>query len=72
MKVYFGELFEIRKGILENFRTYKQRVSVDINEITALIEKNDSKSTILEALETFNNSLAKREHDDLSVFLKIK
>ncbi|MFZ3590026.1 AAA family ATPase [Bacillus sp. DJP31] len=60
---------KIEKAILENFRPYKQRVTVDINDITALIGKNDiGKSTILEALEIFfNNSSVKIGHDDLCV-----
>lgn len=54
---------------LRNFRTYCNETSIDFNDLTALIGKNDiGKSTILEALEIFfNNSLVCCEKDDLSV-----
>ncbi|WP_425203900.1 ATP-binding protein [Priestia megaterium] len=60
---------KLKKVILENFRSYKERVSIDINDLTAFIGKNDiGKSTVLEALEIFfNNSLVKIEQDDLCV-----
>ena len=51
---------------IENFRSYKERVSVDIGDFTALIGKNDvGKSTILEALEIFfNHQLVKLDQHD--------
>ncbi|MFC5773215.1 ATP-binding protein [Ectobacillus antri] len=60
---------KLEKVILENFRSYRERVIVDINDLTAFIGKNDiGKSTILEALEIFfNNELVKIEQDDLCV-----
>ncbi|MGM0788854.1 MAG: ATP-binding protein [Bacillota bacterium] len=60
---------KLEKIILENFRSYKDRVIVDINDLTTFIGKNDiGKSTILEALEVFfNNDLVKIEQNDLCV-----
>lgn len=60
---------KLKKVILENFRSYKDRVSIEFDDLTAFIGKNDiGKSTILEALEIyFNNSLVKIEQDDLCV-----
>lgn len=54
---------------VRNFRGYKDLTTVDFQEITAFIGKNDAgKSTILEALEIFfNNSLVTCEREDLSV-----
>lgn len=54
---------------LRNFRGYKAPISVDFEELTAFIGKNDAgKSTILEALEIFfNNSMIVCEKEDLSV-----
>ncbi|MBM7572938.1 ATP-binding protein [Aquibacillus albus] len=60
---------KLKKVILENFRSYKDRVSIEFDDLTAFIGKNDiGKSTILEALEIyFNNSLVKIEQADLCV-----
>jgi putative ATP-dependent endonuclease of the OLD family len=60
---------KLEKVIIENFRSYNQRITVDFNDLTAFIGKNDiGKSTILEALEIFfNNDLVKIEQDDLCV-----
>nr|WP_203219171.1 ATP-binding protein [Anaerobacillus isosaccharinicus] len=54
---------------LRNFRGYKAPISVEFEELTAFIGKNDAgKSTILEALEIFfNNSMIVCEKEDLSV-----
>lgn len=54
--------------ILENFRGYRQRIKVAIDEdLTAFIGKNDAgKSTILEALEIFFND-GKPEQGDTCV-----
>ena len=54
---------------LKNFRCYKDEVSIDFNDITTLIGKNDiGKSTILEALEIFfNNDIVKITQDDVNV-----
>src|SRR5690625_1430662 len=61
---------KLEKIILENFRSYKERISVDIDNLTAFIGKNDiGKSTILEALEIFfNNKLVKIDQEDLCVY----
>lgn len=55
------------KGIkLKNFRSYLDEASISIDDLTAIIGKNDAgKSTILEALEIFfNNELIKIESAD--------
>lgn len=51
---------------IENFRSYKDRVTVKIGDFTALMGRNDvGKSTILEALEVFfNNALVKIDQSD--------
>ena len=47
----------LRAVVVENFRAYKKRTCIDIDDLTALIGKNDcGKSSILEALEIFFNS----------------
>ena len=52
--------------VLENFRAYKDRIYIEIDDLTAFIGKNDyGKSTILEALEIFfNSALVKIDADD--------
>lgn len=54
---------------IKNFRGYQDLISVDFEDLTAFIGKNDAgKSTILEALEIFfNNTLVVCEREDLSV-----
>ncbi len=54
---------------IKNFRCYKDEITIDFSNITALIGKNDiGKSTILEALEIyFNNSLVVCEKEDLNI-----
>ena len=54
---------------LENFRSYKEVTSIDIDDITTIIGKNDiGKSTILEALEIFfNNDVVKIAPDDANI-----
>lgn len=51
---------------IENFRSYKDRVTVNIGDFTALMGRNDvGKSTILEALEVFfNNQIVKIDQSD--------
>lgn len=45
---------KLKRLYLENFRIYKNLVSIDFEDITTFIGKNDAgKSTILEALEIF-------------------
>lgn len=52
---------------VDNFRCYKDTVSLAIGDLTALVGKNDvGKSTIFEALEIFfNNDRVKFEQQDL-------
>lgn len=55
---------------IQNFRCYKEPISVSFDDITTLIGKNDiGKSTILEALEIFfNNDIVKISSDDLNIY----
>ena len=49
---------KLRKLILKNFRGYSEEIKIDIDDLTALIGRNDvGKSTILEALDIFFNQL---------------
>jgi putative ATP-dependent endonuclease of OLD family len=61
---------KLKKIILENFRSYKERITLDVSDFTTLIGKNDiGKSTILEALEIyFNNNLVKIDNSDCCVY----
>lgn len=46
----------IKSVIIENFRGYKDRQVIDLNNFTAFVGRNDAgKSTILEALDIFFN-----------------
>ena len=50
---------------LRNFRCYKDEVSLDIGDITALVGKNDAgKSAIMDALAIFFDEKAKPDADD--------
>lgn len=53
---------------IRNFRCYKDEISIDIGNITALIGKNDSgKSAMMEALAIFFEEKAKApDHDDIN------
>jgi predicted ATPase len=52
---------------IQNFRCYRTEFSVNIDELTCIIAKNDAgKSTILEALDTFFN-LEKIDSEDRSI-----
>lgn len=55
---------------LKNFRSYKEEVSIDLNDLTVIVGKNDiGKSTILEALDIFFNEgkgLIKLDKDDIN------
>ncbi len=45
---------KIRKVIIENFRCYKERTEIDIDDLTVFVGANDSgKSAVLEALDVF-------------------
>lgn len=61
---------KLKRLYLENFRIYKNLVSIDFEDITTFIGKNDAgKSTILEALEIFfNNDIVKIDSSDANVF----
>jgi len=54
---------------LRNFRGYRQETTINLNNLTAFVGRNDAgKSSILEALEIFfNNVIVKIERDDLNV-----
>lgn len=54
---------------IRNFRSYKEEFSINFENLTAFIGKNDvGKSTILEALEIFfNNKCVACENEDLCV-----
>ncbi len=60
----------LKKIIIENFRTYKNRTEIEFNNLTAFIGKNDcGKSTILEALDIFFNSgngIIKLDSEDIN------
>lgn len=63
-------MFKLKAVELKNFRSFKEKTRITINNITTMIGKNDAgKSTILEALEIFfNNDIVKIERGDLNVF----
>ena len=60
---------KLKTVTLRHFRSYKEPVTVSINDFTALIGKNDvGKSTIFEALEIFfNNKLTPIDSSDLNI-----
>lgn len=64
------EKMKLKSLILKNFRSYKEIITVNFDDLTALIGKNDiGKSTILEALEIFfNNNQIKIESQDPCVY----
>lgn len=55
---------------IENFRSYSDEVSIDINDLTTFVGKNDvGKSTVLEALDIFFNdkkSIVKMDKEDVN------
>ena len=57
---------KLRKVIIEGFRGYADRVDILVEDLTAIVGKNDAgKSSILEALEIFfNSSAVKMDADD--------
>lgn len=60
---------KLKSIILKNFRSYQEETTIDIDDLTTIIGKNDvGKSTILEALEIFfNNNTIKIEMDDACI-----
>lgn len=61
----------LKKFKLKNFRGYKDEVTIEFNNLTAFVGKNDSgKSTILEALDIFfnnNKGTVKIDKEDLNI-----
>ena len=55
---------------IENFRCFKEKVVIPVDNLTTLIGKNDiGKSTVLEALEIFfNNEVVKIDSSDSNVY----
>lgn len=55
---------------LKNFRSYKEEVTIDLNDLTVFVGKNDiGKSTVLEALDIFFNEgkgAIKMDKDDVN------
>lgn len=61
-------VMKLREVILQNFRGYYNETRIPIDDLTALIGKNDiGKSTILEALDLFFNQ-SKIEAGDRNVY----
>ena len=61
---------KIEKLILSNFRSYKDEISIELDNLSVFVGKNDTgKSTILEALDIFfneNKGVIKIDTDDLN------
>lgn len=59
---------KLKRLYIERFRCYQEQVVVELNDMTALIGRNDiGKSTIMEALEVFfNNDIVKITQSDLN------
>jgi len=59
---------------IKNFRGYKDEVSVDIDNLTVIVGKNDiGKSTILEALDVFfNEGKGKIQENNKAAVAKIE
>ncbi|MDQ8458422.1 AAA family ATPase [Enterococcus faecium] len=60
--------------IVKNFRGYSKETKLNVDELTALIGKNDAgKSTLLEAMEIFFNILfVKLSETKLSIYVTQK
>jgi predicted ATP-dependent endonuclease of OLD family len=61
---------KIKKVKIENFRSYQDEVTVELNDLNVFVGKNDiGKSTILEALDIFfneNKGVVKMDKDDIN------
>lgn len=61
---------KIKKLKIKNFRGYKEEVSIDFDDFTAFVGKNDiGKSSVLEALDIFFNDgkgIVKQDKDDIN------
>ncbi|ABC62243.1 AAA family ATPase [Erythrobacter litoralis] len=59
-----GNIVELAKVTIENFRCYREPISIDIENLTALVGRNDvGKSAIMDALAIFFE-VAKLDRDD--------
>lgn len=65
---------KLKTIILENFRAYRDKTIIKVDDITAFIGKNDvGKSSMLEALEIFfNNDIVKIDAQDVNVYSNSK
>ena len=63
-------MVKIKEVSIQNFRSYKERISFSLENLTVLVGKNDiGKSTILEALDIFFNdksATAKIDKEDIN------
>lgn len=61
---------KIQKIKIKNFRSYKDEVEIEFDDLTAFVGKNDiGKSTVLEALDIFFNDgkgVVKLDKDDIN------
>ncbi|MCP4978633.1 MAG: ATP-binding protein [Maribacter sp.] len=61
---------KVEKIILSNFRSYKDEITIDFNDLNVFVGRNDiGKSTILEALDIFfneNKGVIKIDKDDIN------
>lgn len=61
---------KVEKLILSNFRSYKEEITIEFDDLNVLVGKNDiGKSTILEALDIFFNEgkgIIKMDKDDIN------
>lgn len=61
---------KLEKVIIENFRSYKNRIEINIDDLNVFVGRNDiGKSTILEALDIFFNEgkgIVKIDKDDIN------
>lgn len=58
----------LKSMAVKNFRCYAQEVSVEFDDLTTFVGRNDKgKSTILEALEIFFNNMVSIEKGDACI-----
>jgi len=61
---------KIEKLVLENFRSYKEEITINFNDLNVFVGRNDiGKSTLLEALDIFfneNKGVVKIDKDDIN------
>lgn len=67
---------KLEKVTIENFRSYKSRIEIDVNDLNVFVGKNDiGKSTILEALDIFFNEgkgIVKIDKEDVNKEAKVE